>query len=271
MRLAAAPGPVEVEVTPQQAGWRYLSFRVHLLDGVLEGITADEEALVVFLSGSGDIEAGGRRMRFDGRKNVFEGLPHFAYLPRRTPWRIRATTPLRLAWGEVPTDQDHPVRLCTPEDCRIEIRGDRNVQRQITHLVDPGCGCHRLLCVEVYTPSGNWSSYPPHKHDQDAPGHEVRLEEVYYYQVTHGGFALQRLYDDTRDEVVVARDGDLVLVQRGYHPVVAAPGYDVYYLNMLAGDEPSWLARDDAEHAWVRGVWDSRQPMHLPIDKKSFS
>jgi len=145
------------------------------------------------------------------------------------------------------------------------MRGARNVSRQITHLIDPGFGSQRLLCVEVYTPSGNWSSYPPHKHDVHDPPHEVALEEIYHYRLPPDGFALQRLYDETSDEVVMVRDGETVLVKRGYHPVVAGPGFDIYYLNVLAGDHPSWAASDDPGLAWVRKTWNSREPITLPM------
>jgi 5-deoxy-glucuronate isomerase len=271
-KLASRYGEgVQLEVTPEAAGWRYLSFRVHALapGGSLEGETGDEEAVIVVLGGDATLEVGTERLEVrGGRLDVFGGLPHAAYVPRRTRWRIEAgCSKLEVAWGAAPATEDHPVRFIRPEDCPVEIRGGKNVTRQITHLVDPGFPCQRLLVVEVYTPSGNWSSYPPHKHDVDDPPREVDLEEVYYYRMDPRGFALQRLYLPSTglDEAVVARDRDVVLVREGYHPVAAAPGYDIYYLNVLAGDHPLWVSPDDPDHGWVRGEWGPREPLEIPM------
>lgn len=266
-RIAIAPGPLGVDISPARAGWSQLTFRVHRVasDRPLEGHTGDEEALLVVLGGSGTLEIGDARLTFEGRPHVFAGLPHFGYVPRHTRYRFASTADAEVAWGSAPCESDHPARIVEPRGCGIEMRGAHNVERQITHLVDPGFGCQRLLCVEVYTPSGNWSSYPPHKHDVHDPPREVALEEIYHYRMPPDGFALQRLYTDTSDTVVVARDGDTVLVRSGYHPVVAGPGYDVYYLNILAGDHPSWAAADDPTLAWVRGAWQSRTPLVLPM------
>ena len=144
----------------------------------------------------------------------------------------------------------------------VEIRGGKNVTRQIYHVVRPDFPAHRLLIVEVYTPSGNWSSYPPHKHDRANPPHEVKLEEIYYYRMSHpDGFAIQRLYtnDGRIDETLTVRDNDLVLIREGYHPVAAGPGYHCYYLNVLAGDVRSMQAADDPTYAWVRETWAPRE------------
>ncbi|HEY4003441.1 MAG TPA: 5-deoxy-glucuronate isomerase [Candidatus Xenobia bacterium] len=254
-------------VTPAQAGWKYLSFQVHRLAAgqVLQGRSGDEEAVLVLLGGHLKFRLGEVSIDAPGRADVFSGLPYYGYLPRQTDWRLEAVTPCEVAWGSAPTTQDHPARLLGPKDCQVEMRGARNVERQITHLVDPGFGCHRLLCVEVYTPSGNWSSYPPHRHDAHDPPRQVKLEEVYYYRMAPDGFAFQRLYGGSTDQVVMAKDRDVVLVRDGYHPVVAGPGYDIYYLNLLAGDHPSWAAADDPDVAWVRGVWNSPQPLSLPM------
>lgn len=265
--IRLGPGSLAVDISPARAEWNLLTFRVHRVtsETPLEGLTDDEEAVIVVLSGSGDLAIGDQRLSFEGRASVFAGLPHFGYVPRHTRYRFTPTVNAEIAWGSAPCEHDHPARIGTPRDCTVEMRGARNVERQITHVVDPGFGCQRLLCVEVYTPSGNWSSYPPHKHDVHDPPREVALEEIYHYRMPPDGFALQRLYDETSDDVVVARDGDTVLVRRGYHPVVAGPGYDVYYLNILAGDHPSWAAADDPHLAWVRGTWQSCAPLVLPL------
>ena len=173
-----------------------------------------------------------------------------------------------MAYGRTQAAGKLSPRLNTTNDVKVKIRGGHNATLQITHVLDPGYA-EKLLCVEVYTPSGNWSSYPPHRHDAHDPPREVDLEEVYYYRMQpDDGWALQRLYTDDRslDEVVVAQQGDAVMVRRGYHPVVAAPGYDVYYLNFLAGPTPSWAAHDDPQLAWVRENWAGRPDrLRLPL------
>ena len=146
-----------------------------------------------------------------------------------------------------------------PEEVAIELRGGGSNSRQINQIVPPGFDCHRLVCVEVYTPSGNWSSYPPHKHDEhrvsaDGTLLEADLEEVYLYKMNRpGGHALQRIYTDDRalDAAVVARDGDIVLVPYGYHPVAAPPGYKVYYLWAMAGAERKLALHEDPAHKWI--------------------
>ncbi|MEW6278470.1 MAG: 5-deoxy-glucuronate isomerase [Candidatus Eremiobacterota bacterium] len=265
LKLPGSPGPVQVEVTPQMAGWRHLTFRVHALQPgqALEGETADEEAVLVLLEGAGDMRVGSLAGTVE-RRGVFRDLPRLAYVPRRTPWSFQAARPTELAWGSAPAERDFPARILGPSDCPVEMRGGRNVTRQITHLADPGF-CQRLLCVEVYTPSGNWSSYPPHKHDADRLPEEVDLDEVYYYRMPPDGWAVQRLYEADFDELFLCRDRDTVVVRKGYHPVVAAPGFDVYYLNVLAGEHPLWITCDDPELAWVRGEWNSREPLALPL------
>jgi 5-deoxy-glucuronate isomerase len=248
------------EITPESAGWKYLTFHLHTMNAgeTYEGESLGRELIMVFLSGSAAVGAGSHRWEFTGRDTPFQGLPHALYVPPRHSYIVEATTPLEVAVAFAPAEGRHPVRFITPEDVRVEIRGGHNVTRQITHLVDPG-QAEKLLCVEVYTPSGNWSSYPPHKHDVQNPPEEVKLEEIYHYRLNPpDGWALQRLYNDERslDEVVLVHEGDTVLVREGYHPVVAAPGYDAYYLNFLAGETPSWIAKDEPRLAWVRGQWE---------------
>jgi 5-deoxy-glucuronate isomerase len=263
--------PVRADVTPEGAGWRHLGFQVRALRAG-EGFTADSgthEVCVVLLSGDADLAAGSERWAVAGRRGVFEGLPHALYVPPGVRYGVRATTDLELAVGTASAEGRLPARLITPDDVTVEIRGGHNATRQITHVLDPD-DAEKLLCVEVYTPSGNWSSYPPHKHDAHHPGVEVDLDEVYHYRIDPpGGWALQRLYTDDRDlnDVVIVADGDTVLVRRGYHPVVMAPGYDGYYLNFLAGDHPSWVARDEPDLAWVRGQWAGREGrLELPLE-----
>ncbi len=258
-----------LEVTPALAGWRYLSFHTYVLrqGQTLGGETAGDELCMVLLAGQITVVSGGTTWECE-RRDVFHGRPYAMYLPPGCAYSVTARADTEVACGRAPATGQLPPRLITPEQVAIEIRGGHNVTRQINHILDPGAA-EKLLCVEVYTPSGNWSSYPPHRHDVDNPPQEVDLEEVYYYRVNPpDGWAMQRLYTDDRstDEAVIASHGDVVLVRQGYHPVVAAPGYDVYYLNFLAGTTPSWAALDDPQLAWVRGNWAGREDrLVLPL------
>ena len=259
------------EVSVKDAGWRFLAFHVH---GMTPGQTysdnsQDQEMLLVFLSGGARVTVDGNDWSFTGRDNVFAGRPYSVYIPPGKDFTLEATTDLEVAVGFAPAEGRLPARLITPQDVKIEIRGGHNVTRQISHILDPG-DAEKLLCVEVYTPSGNWSSYPPHKHDVQNPPEEVDLEEIYHYRFQpQDGWAVQRLYNDDRslDELLRVGEGDTVIVREGYHPVVTAPGYDAYYLNFLAGETPSWVARDEPDLAWVRGQWAGREDrLKLPLE-----
>ncbi len=258
------PGEI-ISLTPERAGWQYISLGVRSLQagGRLSAETGDSETALVILGGECDIEStAGVWKGLGGRRTVFDGLPYALYLPRRTAYAVKATTALEVALCGAKAERDFPPRLIRPEDVTIEIRGGKNVTRQIFHVVRPDFPAHRLLIVEVFTPSGNWSSYPPHKHDQANSPHEVKLEEIYYYKMSHpDGFAIQRLYtrDGRIDETLTVRDNDLVLIREGYHPVAAGPGYHCYYLNILAGDVRSMQAADDPTYAWVRETWAPRE------------
>ena len=200
-------------------------------------------------------------------------MPYALYMSRRKQFEITATSDtLEFASCWVPTDQDFPTQLVTPDMSEIELRGGGNASRQINGILPPGFNCHRIVAVEVYTPSGNWSSYPPHKHDvhvEDEDGNvlEADLEEIYFYKIDHpGGYAYQRVYNDDRsiDGVMMAQKHDSVLVPEGYHPVVSAHGYTTYYLNFLAGSAQSLANSDDPAYAWVQGTWTFKDP-RLPI------
>src|SRR5690606_15478411 len=217
--------------------------------------TEGHEAVIVILGGRCNARtSNGNYDDMGRRENVFTGMPWALYVPRDTAVEISATTPqLEFAVATVPTDEDHPERLVRPRDVHIELRGGGTNSRQINQIIPPGFDCHRLVCVEVFTPSGNWSSYPPHKHDEhrtDEAGHllEGDLEEIYFYKFARpNAWALQRIYTDDRttDETVVAEDNDIVLVPHGYHPVSAGFGYDCYYLNFLAGSAQTLACTDD--------------------------
>jgi 5-deoxy-glucuronate isomerase len=245
-------------VTPERAGWRYLSFRVET--GPFSAETGTEEICLVPLGGACRVEAEGESWELVGRTNVFAGMPWALYLPRETSYRVDGDAELAVC-GAVCVERREPVFI-GPLEVEIEVRGAGNATRQINHIVKPEFPAERLLVVEVFTPSGNWSSYPPHKHDEDRPPGEVILEETYYYRAERPeAFAVQRLYSPRHELDVTAtvRDGDLMLVPYGYHTTCAAQGYDLYYLNALAGDRRSMAASDDPQLAWIRAAWETME------------
>jgi 5-deoxy-glucuronate isomerase len=240
------------QVTPESAGWQHLSFGVR--SGSFSAETGDDEIAIVPLSGGGcRVSAEGETWKLAGRANVFAGMPWTLYLPRDTAYRVEGDAEVAICGARCERRLE-PV-LVRPDDVEVEVRGAGNATRQINHLVKPEFPAERLLVVEVFTPSGNWSSYPPHKHDEDNPPGEVVLEETYYYRTD--GFAVQRVYSPRHglDLTATVRDGDLMLVPYGYHTTAAAHGYDLYYLNALAGDRRSMASADDPDLAWIRAGW----------------
>jgi 5-deoxy-glucuronate isomerase len=242
------------------------------------GETGDSEHLFVLLGGNFLAETSlGTWKSSNGRKDVFSGLPHALYLPRNTKFEITTVgNYLEMACGWCAVEEDFPAHFTTPTDVLnmgIEYRGGDNASRQINRILPPGSACSKLVCVEVYTPSGNWSSFPAHKHDtrkmDPLTGKllEADLEEIYFYKVDQPqGFALQKIYNDDRslNEIAEPRNNDVVLVPEGYHPVIAGHGYNVYYLNFLAGSDQSLASTDDPDHKWIYGTWkgmDERIPM----------
>jgi 5-deoxy-glucuronate isomerase len=247
------------QVTPESAGWRHLYFGVRT--GPFASATGDGEIALVPLSGRCRVEAGGGSWELGGRASVFAGLPAALYLPRDTEYRVEAEGEVAIC-GARCEHRREPV-LIRPEEVEIEVRGAGNATRQINHLLKPEFPAERLLVVEVFTPAGNWSSYPPHKHDEDKPPGEVVLEETYYFRTAAPeAFAVQRLYSPRHglDLTETVRDGDLMLVPYGYHTTAAAHGYDLYYLNALAGDRRSMAAADDPDLAWIRAAWSDLEP-----------
>jgi len=242
------------QVTPEAAGWRYLHFGVRA--GSFSSNTGDVEIALVPLGGRCRVEAEGERWELGGRASVFDGMPWALYLPRDTAYGVESEGDVAIC-GALCERRCEPV-LVTPDDVEIEVRGAGNATRQINHLLTPEFPAERLLVVEVFTPAGNWSSYPPHKHDEDDPPGEVVLEEIYYYRTARPeAFAVQRLYSPRHglDVTETVRDGDVLLVPYGYHTTCAAHGYDLYYLNALAGDRRSMAAADDPDLAWIRPAW----------------
>ena len=255
--------------TRQDVGWEWMSFLVRrLVPGqVWETRNAEEETVVLMLGGTSLADWGEGRQQIGQRKNVFDGLPYAVYLPAGFRLNLEALTECEFVACSVPSSARLEPRLITPTDVTVSLRGGGNASRQIVGVVRPDFPADKLMIIEVYTPSGNWSSYPPHKHDVHNPPHEVDLDEIYYYRMAHpSAYAYHRLYtaDGKRDVTLTVRNGDAVLVRDGYHPVVAGHGYHVYYLNCLAGSARSLANTEDPQHTWVRSTWetvDSRLPL----------
>ena len=239
-------------IRPATAGWTYLSFRTvkRAPDDEVAGHTGDEETALIWLGGTAEVDGFGK---VGEREDVFSGKPWAVLLPPGTSYRLRARTPLNLAIVSAPAESAVPPRLIRPDEVRVEVRGKGVTERRIHWILSEKDPASRLLLVEVLTPAGHWSTYPPHKHDEDKAGVERALEELYYYQFNPGhGFAFQGIYTKTDLNVSIrARHDDLVLVPRGYHVVSAAPGYDCYYLNAMAGAVREWLFTTDPDHEWL--------------------
>ncbi len=247
-----------VAVTPESAGWTYVGFEAYALEpgARLTRDTGGREACLVLLSGMADVRT--KEAEFagiGGRMSVFEGsAPYSVYVPSEDGYEVTALTRLELAVCTAPGKGTYPARLISPDDVGVEGRGYGNMERRVHNILPEQKEADSLLVVEVFTPNGHWSSYPPHKHDQDDLPRESFLEETYYHRISpERGFAMQRVYTDDRslDESLVAKDGDVVLVPKGYHPVSAPPGYDVYYLNVMAGPVRTWKFHNDPDHEWL--------------------
>jgi 5-deoxy-glucuronate isomerase len=247
-----------INVTPQSAGWRYVGFQVHRLEAgqTLQGGSSERETCLVVLAGSADIFSDGAPfLDIGGRGSVFEdAAPGAVYAPAGRNFAVTARDQVELAVCSAPGTPGRAPRAIAAKEMSREVRGSGTNTRYVRNILPQTEEADSLLVVEVITPGGHWSSYPPHKHDKAAAGQETALEETYYHRLKPSqGFAFQRVYTDERDidETFCVRDGDLVLVPRGYHPVGAAHGYDLYYLNVMAGPERSWIFRNDPEHAWL--------------------
>ena len=277
--------PWALEVTPERAGWTYAGLRVLVLPaggGEVTFATGDEEMLVLPLAGAATVECDGLRMALAGRTSVFAAVTDFAYLPRDATVTIRGEG--RLALPSTRATRRLSPRYGAARDVPVELRGAGSASRQVNNFCAPDAfDCDRLVAVEVLTPGGNWSSYPPHKHEDDRTYDDGRveaaLEEIYYFEVSGGvpgdsagAVGYQRVYGTDRrpiDVLAEVRAGDLVLVPYGYHgPSMAAPGYDLYYLNVLAGPGPkrTMACVDDPRHGWIRDSWaDQSVDRRLPL------
>lgn len=271
-----------VSLSPEQAGWGHIGLRVvRLRVGEQVAFRTDGvEVALVPLAGALSVTVDGDLIELDGRDDVFHRITDWAYVPVGSDVTVTTTGAAELAVASARAELRFAAAHVAARDVPVEIRGTGSATRQVVNFMSPEgfADAHRLICVEVLTPDGNWSSYPPHKHD-DSPGSLVENEEIYYFRVgriatpgtSREGFALHRTYtgDGAIDVTTEVRDGDVFLVPRGYHgPTVAAPGYPLYYLNVMGGPGPSrsMAITDDPEHAWVRSSWagsvpDTRCPM----------
>ncbi|MGH8288232.1 MAG: 5-deoxy-glucuronate isomerase [Steroidobacteraceae bacterium] len=264
MSLRVRPGAPDAHgrvlaITPESAGWKYVGFELRrLVAGQRAGLASTgKEICVLVLTGWASVEAGEHMFAdLGGRKSVFEDAPPGAvYVPPGVRIGIQAITDVELALCSAPAQATGEPRAIPGARMPQEVRGEGTNRRFVRNVLPDTEPAERLLVVEVITPGGHWSSYPPHKHDTDSPPAETQLEETYYHRLNPPqGFAFQRVYTDDRglDETVCIEDGDVVLVPRGYHPVGAPHGYDLYYLNVMAGPVRRWIARDDPAHAWIK-------------------
>ena len=269
-------GPWALELTPERAGWSCAGLRVAELaaGGRIAFSTGGAEMAVLPLAGSLEVEVDGHRLALAGRHSVFSAVTDWAYLPIEAEVALASAGGCSVAVPFAPASRRfEPVRVAAAE-VAVEVRGAGSCTRQVTNFMSPEHfpSAERLMCVEVLTPDGNWSSYPPHKHD-DSPECPVNNEEIYYFRVGRvgstepcaAGLAAHRTYTTDRsiDECVAVADGDVFCVPRGYHgPSMAAPGYPLYYLNVLAspGDVRSMAFCDDPDHHWVRERWAAERP-----------
>jgi 5-deoxy-glucuronate isomerase len=267
---ATPAGEWIVDITPENAGWGFSGLRVIELapGGRLDHETGADEVIVLPLAGSARVTCGGETIDLIGRRDPFSGPSDFAYLPRDASVRLQSASGGRFALASARAEERLPFRYGPSEDVPVELRGAGACSRQVRNFASPsGFSAQRLIAVEVITPGGNWSSYPPHKHDEVAPSEGI-LEEIYYYEIASGpagpGMGYQRVYGTTDrpiDVLVEVRDRDVVLIPHGWHgPSMAVPGYDMYYLNVMAGPgaERAWRITDDPAHAWVRETWASQ-------------
>jgi 5-deoxy-glucuronate isomerase len=270
---SAQDGAFAVAVTPERAGWRYSGLRVLRLEpGVAHTWASQDDELVVLpLAGSATVACDGETFVLEGRRDVFDRVSDFCYVPRDATVTVSSQAGGAFAVPSARCTRRLRPRYGAAGDVPVELRGAGQASRQVNNFCTPEAfECDKLIAVEVLTPAGNWSSYPPHKHDEARDGAEAELEEIYYFQTR--GLAYQRVYGTPARPIDVLAEvgaGDVVLIPHGWHgPSIAAPGYDLYYLNVMAGpaDERAWLVCDDPAHAWIRGTWraqpvDPRLPM----------
>jgi 5-deoxy-glucuronate isomerase len=263
-----------VALTPEAAGWRFSGLRAgKLAAGATLGFdTCDDEVAILALAGSFEVTVDGERFALAGRHDVWAGPSDFVYAPPGTAIEVGSAGGGRFAVATARATRRFPVRYMDAAAVSVELRGAGASSREVRNFAAADrFEADRLIAVEVLTPGGNWGSYPPHKHDEVRDG-ETELEEIYFYEVADGpsgpGLAYQHIYGTAArpiDLLTTVRTGDTVLVPHGWHgPAMAAPGYDLYYLNVMAGPgERAWRACDDPAHAWVKERWSGG-----PVDQR---
>ena len=246
-------------ITPESAGWSYVGFDLHRLSpGAAAGAdTGDREVILVIVEGKARIEAAGRAFGEMGdRMDVFEKTPpHCLYVPSGSQWQATATEPCTLAVCSAPGHGGHPAQVIGPAGISLTERGSGTNLRYINNIaMEDRDVADSLLVTEVFTPPGHWSSYPPHRHDEDDYPRMTYLEETYYHRLNPAqGFGIQRVFteDGTLVETISVANHDVVLVPRGHHPCAAPHGYEVYYLNVMAGPLRKWRFANHPDHAWI--------------------
>jgi 5-deoxy-glucuronate isomerase len=246
------------EVTPASAGWSYVGFALHRLNAN-EGVAANtgtREVCLVVVSGKASLSIDGKDFGvIGGRLTPFDGPPWAAYVPAGSHYSVTAVTALEMGVCSAPGGLGYPAKLIPPGEHPQIARGKGSNTRYVTNIMPEDDGsASALLVVEVITPGGNTSSYPPHKHDRDDLPNESYLEETYYHRFNpRQGYGFQRVYTDDRllDETAVIEDGDVVMVPKGYHPVATVHGYDSYYLNVMAGPKRAWKFHNEPAHEWL--------------------
>lgn len=256
--VKAGSGEAIAEITPETAGWKYVGFEAL---GLPAGGSASRElngleACLVAVAGGFSVEtSAGETLTAAGRPDPFSGAPDAVYLPPGTSYRVVAGDEgSEIGICTAPAEGRFPARELPGSELEREVRGYGNLERRIYPILMGEREAESLLVCEVVTPDGHWSSYPPHKHDRDALPEESFLEETYYHRIRpEQGFALQRVYtDEDLDETMTVENRDTVLVPRGYHTVSAPPGYESYYLNVMAGPSREWAFQDDPAHTWLQ-------------------
>ena len=263
-------------ISPESANWKYLSFEARIMKryDTWEHETQENEMVIVLMSGNFKVTSDkGNWETLNGRTDVFSGVAHTLYLPRYSKFTLSATSEvLDIAYGWCRADLDFPAKFVTPEDTPVVIFGGDNATRQFNDLVPPGFGCNSIVVREVYKPSGNWSSFPAHKHDErilaeDGTVLEPIQEETYFYKFQKPeAYAIQQVYtkDRSLDEIVRPRHNNVVMIPKGFHPVVAEHGFHCYYLNFLAGTDQCLANTTDPEHEWIYDSWTSKDK-RLPL------
>lgn len=247
-----------IDITPALAGWEYIGFQVYEIKKgrTISENTGDNEVCLVLLSGKANVKTQLEEFNDIGeRMDVFEKIPPYSvYIPNEDNYVVEALTDVMIAVCKAPGKGSFPARLIVPNQVGQEDRGSGKMSRKIHNILPEDEAADSLLVVEVYTPDGNTSSYPPHKHDTLNLPEESLLEETYYHMIhPEQGFVFQRIYNDDRslDETISVENKNVVLVPEGYHPVSSIPGYESYYLNVMAGPKRTWKFQNDLDHEWL--------------------